>query len=1036
MTRKFKISKKYSSLQGGRALGAGGFGCVFRPNLTCKKSITNFYKDHKYKKGISKLLWKTEANKEMKLIKVVQPIINQITNNYDYFIPNSEEPFYQCDVGTLSKEVDKFDMYKCSNLNIQNGKKVPFRNDEIAFKMINKFKDKFSIIQQADGGIDFNKYLLTKLNYTDTNILKTINLKLINLIKNGVIPMNKLGLLHLDIKPDNMVCNIDEKSKKPKSIRIIDWGFAAKMPPALTPNEIQETIINEKNIKYLKLKDSVFDKYIQLFENRNNWGIKNGFNFNLPFSSYIFGPYLISSLANIIELDEDNWKKSGLELLEDVVINGETKQKINFDILINIFFNNYKQFSSHHRIILDFLNLIKDKDDIKKAEESVWFKKFPKSADINPGDKKGILLQKYWCDFIKEIFDKFNQREYLPFDLDFFQILYFDEIYRHNADIFGVLITYMEMCLNSKKNSQETSNHNHFPREIYLSLKIFCKEYLFSKKFATQRYNIDVIQKKLYDIFGNTEEEIDASQEAKILIKKSPYSPHIGESLVRSILSEEIRPERNTPVSNLKKFVRDEGQGLGEFGPLQKEEIDRFYRETERDILKGGKALGAGSYGCVFNPMLDCADEKINPDSKGRISKLFIKPEGTNEKNLLDKVLPFISQIKNNQEYFIPNSNEAFKLVLCKPGQLKDEDDKEDLIKCSNLRKLNRDERFDNEKVAELINKPRPDYELEILQEENGGEDFKEFIDSMPSNNFLLSALNEKILRLIQNGIMPLNNLGIIHCDIKPENMVIKPTLSEYMKGRANFNNFTIRVIDWGLSVIYKPLLPSRFGEIRKEMITHVFQFNLLLSNVLFNSESLLAINQNYIPPIPGNKQQNIQSIDKLNKLCHAIYSYNKSKSKHFPLIKETINKLFNKSEGDETKVKEVITNFLKRIIFKYIKYRGEAERYLFNYFKEVYIHNVDIFGTLMYYVNLILNNQLNEPQLSKLKIVCIKYLYSAQIATKTISYHHLSKDLNKIFGNSKITSQRQKKIRKISSVPKSSSSKRKMKRTIKSAPF
>ncbi len=1035
MTRKFKISKKYKRLQGGKALGAGGFGCVFRPNLSCKKSITNFYRDHKYKKGISKLLWKTEANKEMKLIKVVQPIINQITNNYDYFIPNSKEPFYQCDVGTLSKEIDKFDMYKCSNLNIQNGKKVPFRNDEIAFKMINKFKDKFSIIQQADGGIDFNKYLLTKLNYTDTNILKTINFKLIKLIKNGVIPMNKLGLLHLDIKPDNMVCNIDEKTKEPKLIRIIDWGFAAKMPPALTPNEIQETIINEKNIKYLNLSESVFNKYIQLFENRNNWGIKNGFNFNLPFSSYIFGPYLISSLSYIIELDEDNWKKSGQELLEDVLINGETKQKINFDILINIFFNNYKQSSNHYLIILDFLNLINDENDIKNAKNSIWFQNFPNSADIYiPGDRKGILLQKYWCDFIKEIFDKFNQSEYVPFDLDFFQILYFDEIYRHNADIFGVLITYMEMCLNSKKNSQETSNH--FPREIYLSLKIFCKEYLFSKKFAAERYNLDEIQEKLYNIFGNTEEEIDASQEAKILIKKSPYSPHLGEKLVRSILNEEIRPERNTPVSNLKKFVRDEGQGLGEFGPLQKEEIDRFYRETERDILKGGKALGAGSYGCVFDPILNCSDKNINPNSEGRISKLFIYPEGTNEKKLLDKVMPYISNIPNNDKFFIPNSNKDFNLVLCKLGELKEED-KENMIKCSNLRKLNNNNRFDSDQqVYNLLNNPDINYKLEILQEENGGEDFKKFIDYMPSNNFLLSALNKKILSLIKNGIIPLNNEGIIHCDIKPENMVIKPTLSDYMKGRADFNNFTIRVIDWGLSVIYKPLLPSRFVEIRKEMITHVFQFNLLLSNVLFNSESLLAINENYIPPIPGNEQQNIQSINKLNKLCDAIYSYNKSKSNHFSLIKEIINKLFNKSEGDETKVKEVITNFLKRIIFKYIEYRGEAERYLFNYFKEVYIHNVDIFGTLMYYVNLILNNQLNEPQLSKLKIVCIKYLYSGQIATKKISYHDLSKDLNKIFGNSQITSQRQKKIRKNYSVHKGSSNNRKIKRTLKSAPF
>ena len=603
------------------------------------------------------------------------------------------------------------------------------------------------------------------------------------------------------------------------------------------------------------------------------------------------------------------------------------------------------------------------------------------------------------------------------------------------------------MCFNSKKNSQETSNR--FSKEINDGLKNFCKEYLFSTKFATERYKIDDIQKKLYDIFGNSEEQIVASQGAKILINKSPQSPHMGETWVRSILGEEIRPERNTPESNLKKFIRNEGQILAEFGPSNKpvneKEIDKFYRETESDVLKGGKALGAGSYGCVFNPILNCSDKSINPNSEGRISKLFINPEGTNEKKLLDKVLPFISKIHNNDKFFIPNSNKDFNLVLCKLGELKEED-KENMIKCSNLRKLNNNNRFDSDQqVYNLLNNPDINYKLEILQEENGGQDFKKFIDSMPpSNNILLSALNKKILYLIKDGIMPLNNLGIIHCDIKPENMVIKPTLSEYMKGKADQNNFTIRVIDWGLSVIYIPLSPATFSKISKEMITHVFQFNILLSNILFNWESILAINKYYIPPIPGNKEQNIQSKYKLDFVCEAIYSYNKSKSDHFSLIKEIINKLYNKPEADEIKVKEVITNFLKSIILKYIEYRGEAERYLFNYFKEVYIHNVDIFGTLMYYVNLILNNQLNEPQLTDLKLVCIKYLYSAEIATKAISFDDLSKDLNLIFGNSQIPSQRQtknsskkkfKNHRNIASVPNGSIINRK-KITQKSAPF
>ena len=55
----------------GKVIGAGGFGCIFYPALKCKNKNKNF-------KGISKLSFKKEIEKEEKLNQEIKPIILKI----------------------------------------------------------------------------------------------------------------------------------------------------------------------------------------------------------------------------------------------------------------------------------------------------------------------------------------------------------------------------------------------------------------------------------------------------------------------------------------------------------------------------------------------------------------------------------------------------------------------------------------------------------------------------------------------------------------------------------------------------------------------------------------------------------------------------------------------------------------------------------------------------------------------------------------------------------------------------------------------
>ena len=224
---------KKKTPKAGIPIAAGGFGCVFQPALNCSDpKLTK-------KDGISKLMKSHRADEEMMEIKNIKPIISKISNNKDYFLVSD---INSCKPAPLSESDKKGFDTKCINL------VPPYSSDNI-----NQNLNKLKIINIPYGGINlteyFKKFLKNQFTlhkeFYNLNFVKT-NTSLIKLLKNAIIPLNKLNYLHLDIKSENILCDSESTLQNPQFsskvfTRLIDWGLSG----SYTPGEIPEIVDNK-----------------------------------------------------------------------------------------------------------------------------------------------------------------------------------------------------------------------------------------------------------------------------------------------------------------------------------------------------------------------------------------------------------------------------------------------------------------------------------------------------------------------------------------------------------------------------------------------------------------------------------------------------------------------------------------------------------------------------------------------------------------------------------------------------------------------
>jgi hypothetical protein len=185
---------------GGKAIACGGFGCVFSPPLKCKGV------ERPIGKVVSKLLTLNNADDEFNEAKEIQSILQtnlslDVYNRYFIF------PEKQCEPDALTKDDLENFSKKCTSLT-----KIG-----ITSKNINKNLHSIGIIELVNGGSDLDKTIKGMKTTTD---LRKLNKNIIELLINAIVPMNRMGILHFDLKSGNILA--DDNSQ----LRIIDWGLS------------------------------------------------------------------------------------------------------------------------------------------------------------------------------------------------------------------------------------------------------------------------------------------------------------------------------------------------------------------------------------------------------------------------------------------------------------------------------------------------------------------------------------------------------------------------------------------------------------------------------------------------------------------------------------------------------------------------------------------------------------------------------------------------------------------------------------------
>ena len=195
---------------GGKLIGRGAYGCVFRPNISCEDGdITD--SDNKY---ISKIVTYDDVDGEYNKFKKYN--LQKIDPSQKYII----YPIEMCDIpGDISDE-SIYDCNMVTEMVDDFSKRKTASKDEVKTVL----KDSFANIIQVYGGISFDKFRQEK----NSNRLKRYDwkdyvLSYLNILK-GLLLLNVNKLAHRDIKQPNIVINPDNINES----KLVDLGLMAK----------------------------------------------------------------------------------------------------------------------------------------------------------------------------------------------------------------------------------------------------------------------------------------------------------------------------------------------------------------------------------------------------------------------------------------------------------------------------------------------------------------------------------------------------------------------------------------------------------------------------------------------------------------------------------------------------------------------------------------------------------------------------------------------------------------------------------------
>jgi serine/threonine protein kinase len=381
-------------------------------------------------------------------------------------------------------------------------------------------------------------------------------------------------------------------------------------------------------------------------------------------------------------------------------------------------------------------------------------------------------------------------------------------------------------------------------------------------------------------------------------------------------------------------------------------------KRTLQRKTKGGQAIGSGGFGCVFSPPLAC---KGKPRPEGNIvSKLMIDKDAFQEAKEMSIVYNIIKKIKDYNKYFIV---EDVSNDLCKPNPLTDIDLKNYNKVCKSLVTYGANAENVNDflEILRIINIPYGGIEVEKF--------FMDNLDDPGRKN--IHKANRSLLLLLKNGIIPMNNKGLYHCDIKASNILIDTN-----------QNYLTRLIDWGFACTYNnEKVDGSKLIIPRSLLNRVIQFNVPYSIILFSDNFVKILSENLI--LHDKDGTNKFIIDDDNKLVIFLSNYAKflfslkGRVGHLMYINNFICKLYNITSNEEgtihKKTGSIILNYIKLILQHFFNNIPKSTKdsvlktnliddkkslviQLLNNYTNLFMSNIDTWGFIMSYKLLIIS--------------------------------------------------------------------------------
>lgn len=411
----------------------------------------------------------------------------------------------------------------------------------------------------------------------------------------------------------------------------------------------------------------------------------------------------------------------------------------------------------------------------------------------------------------------------------------------------------------------------------------------------------------------------------------------------------------------------------------------------------GGAAIAAGGYGCVFKPALLCRGSRARTSG---VTKVLLNRYADDEINEITKVKRIIERIPNYNDYFL-----GLDAVKCELDTLTPEDKIGFDSKCGNL-------------TGRSINAANVNMNLDKIKGINlpyGGLEFQKFFINKKLTPDTFVNVNNALIKLLKNGLSPMNKLKLFHFDLKGPNILIS-------------DDYKARIIDWGLSG------SQTANEVPGVIKTRPFMYNAPFSVCVFDSTFKVYIKQT----IGGVLLSIGTPIASLNEIRSDIKMYmikwlytfmNNGGAGHYGYLQSLLNNLLLveyknfptkmniTSPGELTKIvshsflNEFIADELTEIVIQYTNLDGDFndEKYFNNAFK----HNVDIWGLLTCYIDdlvrILIDGSTNRlPKnnsnslLYGIRQIANKYMFNGKQLVNPISIDMLSRDLkelNTIFG-------------------------------------